>query len=163
MRQQEFLQAKRRAALREQLAGIFWRGIRNIRLARVWRVHNEWMAARQEAAPMQLESSSSGDASSAGPSGLSPSQPESGGGGAEPISQQTEDCCAMPGCSRPRFEDPSGRRHRCCGRTCARELARVEHADVCDALRLDAEARGSRKARDKPKGARGAAKRGPRA
>ena len=112
---------------------------------------------------MQLEPGGSGAASSAGPSGLSPSQPESGGGGAELISQQDEDCCAMPGCSRPRFEDLSGKRHRCCGRTHARELAQLEREDVCDALHLDAEARGSRKSRNKPKGAQASAKRATRA
>ena len=159
-RLQEFQQNKRGAARREQLAALLWRGVRNIRLARLWKVHNEWTAARQ-AAPMQLEPSGSSTAS-AGPSGAAPPPAEPAGDDAAPIAQQElddDDCCEMPGCSWPRYEDSSGRRHRCCSRTCARELARLERDDVCDALSLDAEARGSRKSRHKPKGAHASAKR----
>ena len=115
---------------------------------------------------MQLEPSGGGAASSAGPSGAAPPPAESADGGTGPSAQQQlddEQTCALPGCSRPRFEETSGRVHRCCGRTHARELARMERDDVCDALSLDAEARGSRKSRHKPNGAQASAKRAARA
>ena len=114
---------------------------------------------------MQLEPSSS-DAAASGPSGAAPPPADSAGGDARPSAQQQlddEQTCVLPGCSRPRFEDPSGRVHRCCGRTHARELARMVREDVCDALSLDAEARESRKSRQKPKGGQASAKRATRA